>query len=102
MLLTLGVMCVRLWLGKADYDSGIIPLAVLYRKSMNDSMDVITVYGLHFSSAEGIALSLDSGLQNIPLEEGELRDVRFTSDKIWTLKANELTSYMLCQKSSTM
>jgi nuclear pore complex protein Nup160 len=97
-----GVMCVRLWLGKADYDSGIIPLAVLYRKSMNDSMDVITVYGLHFSSAEGIALSLDSGLQNIPLEEGELRDVRFTSDKIWTLKANELTSYMLCQKSSTM
>lgn len=32
------------------------------------SVDVITVYGLHFSSGEGIALSLDSGLQNISLE----------------------------------
>lgn len=31
-------------------------------------VDVITVYGLHFSSGEGIALSLDSGLQNISLE----------------------------------
>ncbi|KAF8116365.1 hypothetical protein N665_0019s0043 [Sinapis alba] len=97
-----GVMCLRLWLGKADYDSGIIPLAVLYRNTMGVSVDVITVYGLHFSSGEGIALSLDSGLQNISLEGGELRDVRFTSDKIWTLKADELTSHMLCQKSSTM
>lgn len=35
----------------------------------DDSMDVITVYGLHFSSGEGIVLSLDSGLQNIPLLE---------------------------------
>ncbi|CAH8297272.1 unnamed protein product [Eruca vesicaria subsp. sativa] len=97
-----GVMCLRLWLGKADYDSRIIPLAVLYRNTMGVSVDVITVYGLHFSSGEGIALSLDSGLQNISLEGGELRDVRFTSDKIWTLKADELTSHMLCQKSSTM
>ncbi|VVB11793.1 unnamed protein product [Arabis nemorensis] len=97
-----GVMCLRLWLGKADYDSGIIPLAVLYRKSIDVSVDVITVYDLQFSSGEGIALSLDSGLQNIPLEGGGLRDVRFTSDKIWTLKADELMSYMLCRKSSTM
>ncbi|CAH2035197.1 unnamed protein product [Thlaspi arvense] len=97
-----GVMCLRLWLGKADYDSGIIPLAVLYRNSMGDSVDVITVYSLHFSSVEGMALSLDSILQNIPLEGGELRDVRFTSDKIWTLEADELTSHMLCQKSRSM
>lgn len=111
MLLTLGVICLRLWLGKADYDSGIVPLAVLYRKSMvsfynqhlqffttdgwrvdlsgtyivnffccilplvtlsqylkDVSMNVITVYGLNFSSAEGIIFSVDSGLQNIPLE----------------------------------
>ncbi|CAA7046484.1 unnamed protein product [Microthlaspi erraticum] len=97
-----GVMCLKLWLGKADYDSGIIPLAVLYRNSMGGSVDVITVYGLHFNSGEGIALSLDSGLQNISLEGGGLRDVRFTSDKIWILKADGLTSHMLCQKSSTM
>ncbi|KAL0700348.1 hypothetical protein Bca4012_056470 [Brassica carinata] len=97
-----GVMCLRLWLGKADYDSGIMPLAVLYRNTMGVSVDVITVYGLLFSSGEGIALSLDSGLQNISLEGGELRDVRFTSDKIWTLKADELTSHVLFQKSSTM
>lgn len=31
-------------------------------------MDVITVYGLQFSSGEGMAWSLDSGLQNISLE----------------------------------
>lgn len=107
MLLSLGVMCLKLWLGKADYDSGIIPLAVLYRNSTvsfynlhfkffstdglagveriqlifycilslipfsqflkGDSVDVITVYGLQFSSGE-FALSLDSGLQNISLE----------------------------------
>ncbi|CDY68777.1 BnaCnng60460D, partial [Brassica napus] len=98
-----GVMCLRLWLGKADYDSGIIPLALLYRNTMDvNVVDVITVYGLHFSSGEGIALSLDSGLQNISLEGGELCDVRFTSDKIWTLKADELTSHMLYHKSSTM
>ncbi|XP_022572545.2 nuclear pore complex protein NUP160 isoform X1 [Brassica napus] len=98
-----GVMCLRLWLGKPDYDSGIIPLAVLYRNTMDVNVgDVITVYGLHFSSGEGIALSLDSGLQNISLEGGELCDVRFTSDKIWTLKADELTSHMLYHKSSTM
>ncbi|KAL1222173.1 Nuclear pore complex protein [Cardamine amara subsp. amara] len=97
-----GVMCLRLWLGKADYDSGIIPLAVLYRKSMDVSMDVITVYALNFRSGEGIAFSVDSGLQNIPLEGEGLRDVRFTSDKIWILTTNELTSHMLCQKSSTM
>ncbi|CAN8290175.1 unnamed protein product [Cochlearia groenlandica] len=97
-----GVICLRLWLGKADYNSGFIPLAVLYRNSMDASVDVITVYGLNFSSGQGIPLSLDSGLQNISLEEGELRDVRFTSDKIWILKADELTSHMLCQKSSTM
>ncbi|KAL0706517.1 hypothetical protein Bca4012_072943 [Brassica carinata] len=98
-----GVMCLRLWLGKPDYDSGIIPLALLYRNTMDvNVVDVITVYGLHFSSGEGIALSLDSGLQNISLEGGELCDVRFTSDKIWTLKADELASHMLYHKSSTM
>ncbi|XP_024008157.1 nuclear pore complex protein NUP160 [Eutrema salsugineum] len=97
-----GVMCLRLWLGKADYDSGIIPIAVLYRNSMGVSVDVITVYGLRFISGEGIAFSLDSGLQNIPMEGGELRDVRFTSDQIWILKADDLTSHMLCHISSDM
>ncbi|XP_023645299.1 nuclear pore complex protein NUP160 isoform X3 [Capsella rubella] len=97
-----GVMCLRLWLGKADYDSGMIPLAVLYRNSMDDSMDEITVYGLHFSSGDGIALSLDSELQNILVEEGELRDIRFTYDKIWILKADELTSHMLDLNANTM
>ncbi|KAJ4895010.1 SUPPRESSOR OF AUXIN RESISTANCE1 [Raphanus sativus] len=97
-----GVVCLRLWLGKVDYVNGIIPLAVLYRNTMGDNVDVITVYDLHFSSGERIALSLDSGLQNISLEGGELRDVRFTSDEIWTLKTDELTSHVLYQKSSTM
>lgn len=41
-------------------------------------MDVITVYGLQFSSGEGITFSLDSGLQNIPL-----KGVQFLGSFLW-------------------
>lgn len=43
-------------------------MIAIFQFLKGDNVDVITVYDLHFSSGEGIALSLDSGLQNISLE----------------------------------
>ncbi|KAL0670685.1 hypothetical protein Bca4012_033389 [Brassica carinata] len=53
-----------------------------------------------FTFEKFISFSLYPGYRNIPLQGGGLRDVRFTSDTIWILKADELISQMLPHKSS--
>ncbi|CAH8361275.1 unnamed protein product [Eruca vesicaria subsp. sativa] len=89
----------RLWVGIADYDNQVIPLVVSRRHNL---VNVITVFFIRFTFQKFVSFFLQSGHLNIPLQGGELRDVRFTSDRILILKADELISQMLSYKSSNM
>ncbi|KAI8023992.1 Nuclear pore complex protein NUP160 [Camellia lanceoleosa] len=85
-----GATFVRLWVGEANNDTSAIPLAILYKRSPEVSMEMIYVYSLHYSVGDRIILLLDSSVQHIPLEEGALIDVKITSNKIWILKEDGL------------
>ncbi|KAH0886342.1 hypothetical protein HID58_062438 [Brassica napus] len=87
----------RLWVGNADCDTHIIPFAVLFTYN---GVNTISVFFIQFTFEKFISFSLYPGYRNIPLQGGGLRDVRFTSDTIWILKADELISQMLPHKSS--
>ncbi|KAA8545346.1 hypothetical protein F0562_020130 [Nyssa sinensis] len=80
----------RLWVGEADCDTSIIPLAILYRHTSEVSMEMIYIYSLRFTLGDKNNLLLESSIQNIPLEEGGLIDVKLTSNKIWILKEDGL------------
>lgn len=84
-------------MGNADCDTHIIPFAVLFTYN---GVNIISVFFIQFTFEKFISFSLYPGYRNIPLQGGGLRDVRFTSDTIWILKADELISQMLPHKSS--
>ncbi|KAK3000661.1 hypothetical protein RJ639_020670, partial [Escallonia herrerae] len=81
-----GATSVRLWLGEAHNDTSSIPLAILYKRTLDSSMEMISISILHFTSGDRIVLSLEPSMQDISLEEGGVIDVNLTSNKIWILK----------------
>ncbi|XP_043806897.1 nuclear pore complex protein NUP160 isoform X2 [Manihot esculenta] len=83
-----GATFLRLWVGEATEDSSLIPLAMLYRSTMDVSMEMIHVCKLRFSLGDKISLSVVPPVQNIQLEEGECIDVKLTLEKIWILRDN--------------
>ncbi|GAV86384.1 Nup160 domain-containing protein [Cephalotus follicularis] len=90
-----GATPLRLWVGEGIRNANTFPLAILYRRTLESSMEMVYVYNLSCTSADKITLSLESSMQNIPLEEGGCIDVKITSDKIWILKDNGLVYYNL-------
>ncbi|KAH1216805.1 Nuclear pore complex protein NUP160 [Glycine max] len=90
-----GATFVRLWVGQPYPDSSVIPLAVLYRDTLDESLEMISLYSVLFNFGDRIVFSMEPSVQNIPLEEGRCLDVKLTLDKIWILKDDELVSHTL-------
>ncbi|CAJ2672450.1 unnamed protein product [Trifolium pratense] len=88
-----GASFLRLWVGQSDPNSSIIPLAILYRHTSGENMEMISLHNILYNFGDRI-FSMEL-LQNIPLEEGRCLDVKLMSDKIWILKDNELVSHLL-------
>ncbi|XP_059445417.1 nuclear pore complex protein NUP160 isoform X2 [Corylus avellana] len=97
-----GATVKRLWVAQADNDSSVIPLAILYSQTLEASMEMIYVYGLHCSFSDRTVLTLEPSVQNLPLEEGRCIDVKLTSDKIWILKDNGLVFHNLLHPTVTV
>ncbi|GMY33051.1 nuclear pore complex protein NUP160 isoform X1 [Fagus crenata] len=90
-----GATLKRLWVGQVDNNSSIIPLAILYGQTLEVSLEMIYVYGLHCSFGDRTILLLEPSVQNVLLEEGRCIDVKLASDKIWILKDNGLVLHNL-------
>ncbi|KAK7345518.1 hypothetical protein VNO77_16122 [Canavalia gladiata] len=89
-----GATFVRLWVGQSYPDSSIIPLAILYRHTSDENLEIISLYSILYNFGDRIVFSMEPSVQNIPLEEGRCLDVKLTLDKIWILKDDELVSHM--------
>ncbi|KAL2491059.1 SUPPRESSOR OF AUXIN RESISTANCE1 [Abeliophyllum distichum] len=76
---------VRLWVGEANHDNGIIPLAMLHEQNLDVSMDTIFLYSLRYNPGDGRVLMLEPSLKNISLGEGGPIDVRLTSNRVCIL-----------------
>ncbi|KAL3729190.1 hypothetical protein ACJRO7_026308 [Eucalyptus globulus] len=85
-----GVILKKLWVGDANDEMNIIPFAILYRNNMEDTMETIDVYGIHFGIGERSILSVKILIQNIQFEEGGCIDAKLSSDDMWILKENGL------------
>ncbi|KAJ9153482.1 hypothetical protein P3X46_026915 [Hevea brasiliensis] len=92
----------RLWVGEATKDSSLIPLAVLYRRTVDVSMEMIYVCKIRCSLGDKISLSVESTIQNILLEEGECIDVKLTSEKIWILRDSGLSVHNLLHTNNNV
>ncbi|KAE8022771.1 hypothetical protein FH972_008545 [Carpinus fangiana] len=92
----------RMWVAQADNNSSVIPLAILYSQTLETSMEMIYVYGLHCSFSDRTVLTLEPSVQNLPLGEGRCIDVKLTSDKIWILKDNGLVFHNLLHPTVTV
>lgn len=97
-----GATSKRLWVAQADNDSSVVPLAILYSQTLEASMEMIDVYGLHCSFSDRTVLTLEPSVQNLSLEEGRCIDVKLTSDKIWILKDNGLVVHNLLHPTVTV
>ncbi|KAH1083755.1 hypothetical protein J1N35_023516 [Gossypium stocksii] len=95
-----GATSTRLWLGEFNSDSSIVPLAILYKSTLEVSMELIYVYSLCCSTGDRISLSVDSSVKKFPVDEGGCIDVKLTSDKIWILKDNGLAYHYLFNSSN--
>ncbi|KAH9684272.1 nuclear pore complex protein NUP160 [Citrus sinensis] len=103
----------RLWVGEAKGSSGIIPFAILYKRALsfatilNDILmkevgtEMIYVFSLHCKLGDKLLLSLESSIQDIPLDEGACIDVKLTSKKIWILKDSGLIFHNLSDNDVT-
>ncbi|KAK4801422.1 hypothetical protein SAY86_021909 [Trapa natans] len=87
-----GSLFKRIWVGRANSARKLIPLAILYRRNSEDTLEVISVRSILFEMGDKITLSMNSLTQNIPLEGGCV-DVQFSSDSIFILRENGLVSY---------
>ncbi|XVF26426.1 hypothetical protein REPUB_Repub14bG0015700 [Reevesia pubescens] len=97
-----GATSTRLWLGESNNDSNIVPLAILYKSTLEVGMEVIYVYSLGYFMRERMILSVDSSVKSFPVDEGGCIDVKLTSDKIWLLKDNGLAYHHFFHRKSTM
>ncbi|KAK1370532.1 nuclear pore complex protein NUP160 [Heracleum sosnowskyi] len=84
-----GARHARLWVGEANSESSIIPLAVLSKSNLEIGMEMVNVYRLRFSTGDKINVSLEPSI-NLSLDEGGLIDIRLTSNKMWILKEDGL------------
>ncbi|XP_027365626.1 nuclear pore complex protein NUP160 [Abrus precatorius] len=89
-----GAAFLRLWVGQSHLDSSIIPLAILYRHTSDENLEMISLYSILYNFGDRIVFSMEPSVQNIPLEEGRCLDVKLTLDKMWILKDDELVSHM--------
>ncbi|RDX92690.1 Nuclear pore complex protein NUP160, partial [Mucuna pruriens] len=89
-----GANFVRLWVGQSYPDSSIIPLAILYRDTSDENLEMISLYSILYNFGDRIVFSMEPSVQKIPLEEGRCLDVKLTLDKIWILKDDELVSHI--------
>ncbi|XP_073287556.1 nuclear pore complex protein NUP160 isoform X2 [Primulina huaijiensis] len=97
---TLPGALVRLWVGEADYNTGIIPLAILHNQHLvdgekGDSTDSIFLHGLRCNAGDRLTLFLEPSLKQISLREGEPIDICLTSNKLWILKEDGLVLHNL-------
>ncbi|KAK7355535.1 hypothetical protein VNO80_14793 [Phaseolus coccineus] len=83
----------RLWVGQFYPDTNRIPLAILFRDTSDENLETISLYSILYNFGDRIVFSMESSVQNIPLEEGRCLDVKLTLDKIWILKDDELVSH---------
>ncbi|XVF86187.1 hypothetical protein PTKIN_Ptkin18bG0019900 [Pterospermum kingtungense] len=90
-----GATSTRLWFGQPNNDSNIVPLAILYKSTLEVGMEVVYVYSLSYCTGDKMILSVDSSVKSFPVNEGGCIDVKLTSDKIWILKVNGLAYYHL-------
>ncbi|EXC04051.1 hypothetical protein L484_011031 [Morus notabilis] len=81
---------VRIWVGEADNDSTVLPLAILSRHISDLSSEQVNLYSLRCSLGDRIVLLLDPSMSTIPLLDGGCIDVKLSSDKVWVLKENGL------------
>ncbi|QCE06004.1 nuclear pore complex protein NUP160 [Vigna unguiculata] len=88
-----GANFVRLWVGQSYPDIGIIPLAILFRDTLDENLETISLCSILYNIGDKIVFSMESSVQNIPLEEGRCLDVKLTLEKIWILKDDELVSH---------
>ncbi|KAG2402562.1 Nuclear pore complex protein [Vigna angularis] len=88
-----GATFVRLWVGQSYSDIGIIPLAILFRDTLDENLETISLCSILYNIGDKIVFSMESSVQNIPLEEGRCLDVKLTLEKIWILKDDELVSH---------
>lgn len=85
----------RLWVGEANRDTGIIPLAMLHEQNLDVSVDTIFLYSLRYNLGDGRVLMLEPSLKNISLGEGGPIDVRLTSDRVYVLTEEGLITQEL-------
>ncbi|CAH9085976.1 unnamed protein product [Cuscuta europaea] len=90
-----GTPCVRLWVGKEDNNANIFPLAVLQKHHTEVGMETLSIFSLYLSVADRIVLSLEPSTQSIPLEKGDLIDLRFSKDQVWMLMEDGLVMQKL-------
>lgn len=96
-----GALPMRLWVGEAKGSSGIIPFAILYKRALEVGTEMIYVFSLHCKLGDKLLLSLESSIQDIPLDEGACIDVKLTSKKIWILKDSGLIFHNLSDNDVT-
>ncbi|KZV47381.1 hypothetical protein F511_07795 [Dorcoceras hygrometricum] len=87
---------VRLWAGEADYNAGIIPLAILHNQHLGDSVDSIFLHRLRCNPVDRLTLFLEPSFKKISLREGGPIDICLTSNKLWILKEDGLVLHDLC------
>nr|XP_011466909.1 PREDICTED: nuclear pore complex protein NUP160 isoform X2 [Fragaria vesca subsp. vesca] len=94
-----GAALVRVWVGQAENNSSIIPLAILYSENLEINSDTIYVYSLHCNVGDRIVLLMEPLEQIIPIEEDGWIDVKLISNKICILKNNGLVLHDLLHKN---
>lgn len=85
-----GTAVSRLWVGPLDVNACVIRFAVLRVETGEVNLQGISICNINFSPGERYSLSLESSIENIPLFEGKLIDVKLSSDKIWILTEDGL------------
>ncbi|KAI3448399.1 hypothetical protein Pfo_005064 [Paulownia fortunei] len=89
-VMTVPTLTGKLWVGEANDNTGIIPLAMLHKQNLEVSTETIFLYDLHCNVGDRIPLSLEPSLKKISLGEGGPIDVKLTSNKVWILKEEGL------------
>ncbi|XP_051132584.1 nuclear pore complex protein NUP160 [Andrographis paniculata] len=81
---------INLWVGETANNIDIIPFAVLHKENLEVSTATLFLYCLRCHVGNRVPLSLETSSRKISLGEGELIDVKVTSDKVWILKEEGL------------
>ncbi|PKI74950.1 hypothetical protein CRG98_004722 [Punica granatum] len=89
---SLGGLFKRLWVGQANRSRNIIPLVILHKQNMEDTMETISVYKIQFDFGDKVIFSMNSSVQSIPLEGGCV-DVQLSEHNILILKDSGLVSH---------